>query len=66
LEKEILRRKIKENWRKKSAEFFFNKEKDQVMKTKEKLGPKRLFRNLLVDRLYNPVFANPASAPPIR
>ena len=29
-------------------EFFLNKEKDQVMKTKEKLCQKRLFRNLLV------------------
>ena len=27
-------------------EFFLNKEKDQVMKTKEKLRQKRLFRNL--------------------
>ena len=27
-------------------EFFFNKEKDQVMKTKEKLCQKQLFRNL--------------------
>ena len=31
-------------------EFFLNKEKDQVMKTKEKLRQKRLFRNLQ-DRL---------------
>ena len=28
-------------------EFFLMKEKDQVMKTKEKLCQKRLFRNLL-------------------
>ena len=28
-------------------DFFLNKEKDQVMKTKEKLCQKRLFRNLL-------------------
>ena len=27
-------------------EFFLNKEKDQVMKKKEKLRQKRLFRNL--------------------
>ena len=29
-------------------EFFLNKAKDQVMKTKEKLCQKRLFQNLLV------------------
>ena len=42
---------IEENWRKKSMEFFLNKEKDQVMKTKEKLCQERLFRNLKVHAL---------------
>ena len=31
---------IEENWRKKSTEYFLNKEKDQVMKTLEKLCQK--------------------------
>ena len=31
-------------------EFNLNKEKDQVMKTKEKLCQKRLFRNLQASR----------------
>ena len=38
------------DWRKSEkeiCEFFLNKEKEKVMKTKEKLCQKRLFRNLL-------------------
>ena len=33
---------IEENWRKNSLEFFLNKEKDKVMKTKEKFVPKAI------------------------
>ena len=34
-------------------EFFLNKEKDQVMKTKEKLCQKQLVRNLLLHMFSN-------------
>ena len=45
-ERNLKKKEIEENWRKKSAEFFLNKEK--VMKMKEELCQKRLFQNLLV------------------
>ena len=46
-ERNLKKKEIEENWRKKSAEFFLNEEKEKVMKMKKELCQKRLFQNLL-------------------